>query len=291
MASLREWIALSLSALLFSVVAGYGVGRALNARNEGPAPRPAASAVAIVDRTGEPTALIGSLSEAEMEMPSEVASAPVEPPPPPAATRPPTPVVTQPVVAQPVVTQAVAAPPVAANPVVAAPAVVAPTRSQTLPVAAAGERASALISFTYQRLDLMSGGRVLASYRVRFGFDPARVKPGETKIQAKSSGRQLELGWKSFPVVAGGERGFILSPADFEAVSARLAVGAQVATTRERIAASNAPQPPAAAGSSSARVTPAAGSKEPRPARAPASSTPAVDAEQPAFLAAAPRPR
>ena len=281
MASLREWIALSLSALLFSVVAGYGVGRALNAKNEGPAPRPAASAVAIVDRTGEPTALIGSLSEAEMEMPSEVASAPVEPPPPPAVTQPPTPVVAQPVTASPVV----------AAPAVAAPTVVAPTRSQTLPVAAAGERASALISFTDQRLYLMAGERVLASYRVRFGFDPARVKPGETKIQAKSSGRQLELGWKSFPVVAGGERGFILSPADFEAVSARLAVGAQVATTRERIAASNAPQPPAAAGSSSARVTPAAGSKEPRPARAPASSTPAVDAEQPAFLAAAPRPR
>ena len=291
MASLREWIALTLSALLFSVVAGYGVGRALNAKNEAPAPRPALSAVAIVDRTGEPTAPIGALSASEMEMPSVVASAPVEPPsaaqtglptalpPPPVMTQAPTPISTQPVVTTPV---AVAPPPPAPLPA-AVPASPVPA----LPVAA-GERASMLISFADQRLYLMAGERVLASYRVRFGFDPARVKPGETKIQAKAQGRQLELGWKSFPVAAGGERGFILSPADFDAVAARLPVGAQVVTTRDRVGPQSAP-PASAAGSSNARVTPA--SRPNATPQAPVNQTPANDAEQPAFLAAAPRTR
>lgn len=287
MASLREWIALTLSALLFSVVAGYGVGRALNAKNEAPAPRPALSAVAIVDRTGEPTAPIGALSASEMEMPSVVASAPVEPPSappsaPPAMTQAPTPVSTQPVATAP----AVVIPP---RPVSPAPALAltpsAPAPALTI---AAGERASALISFADQRLYLMAGERVLASYRVKFGFDPARVKPGETKIQAKAQGRQLELGWKSFPVAAGGERGFILSQTDFDAIAARLPVGAQVSTTRERVGAQGAP-PASAAGSSNARVSPAARPNE--PPQPPTRETPAVDAEQPAFLAAAPRTR
>jgi len=278
MASLREWIALTLSALLFSVVAGYGVGRALNAKNEGPAPRPAHSAVAIVDRTGEPTAPIGALSASEMEMPSVVATAPVEPLPP-VVTQPPTPISTQSVATAPV--------PVAVAPVAVAPA---PAPSPPVPVlsVAAGERASVLISFADQRLYLMAGERVLASYRVKFGFDPARVKPGETKIQAKAAGKQLELGWKSYPVVAGGERGFILSQTDFDAIAARLPVGAQVATTRERVGASSAPAL-SSPGNSSARVAPTSITKEPK--QAPVTETPAIDAEQPAFLAAAPRSR
>lgn len=278
MASLREWIALILSALLFSVVAGYGVGRALNAKNEAPAPRPALSAIAIVDRTGEPTAPLGALSASEMEMPAVVASAPVELPPPPVMTQAPTPISTQPPVTAPVAVIPQPAP-VLSAPVAAPPVPVLPV--------AAGERASVLISFADQRLYLMAGERVLASYRVRFGFDPARVKPGETRIQAKAVGKQLELGWKSFPVTAGGERGFILSQADFDAIAARLPVGAQVATTRERVGAQSAPQP-SAAESSSARVSPASSPVEPPKAPA-ARETPAIDAEQPAFLAAAPR--
>lgn len=285
MASLREWIALTLSALLFSVVAGYGVGRALNAKNEAPAPRPALSAVAIVDRTGEPTAPIGALSASEMEMPSVVASAPVEPPtalpPPPVMTQAPTPISTQPA----------ATAPAAVLPTPPAPAPAVATQAPPVPVlpVAAGERPSVLISFADQRLYLMAGERVLASYRVKFGFDPARVKPGETKIQAKAAGKHLELGWKSFPVTAGGERGFILSPADFDAIAARLPVGAQVATTRERVGAQGAPQPSTASGSSSARVSPASSPNQ--PPQAPVNESPAIDAEQPAFLAAAPRMR
>lgn len=283
MASLREWIALTLSALLFSVVAGYGVGRALNAKYEAPAPRPALSAVPIVDRTGEPAASIGSLSAEEREMPSVVASIPDEPP---STTVPEAPAPTALPSALPS-----AAPPAAAASVPPAPrAVVPPPPAAPSPAlsVAANERTSALISFADQRLYLMAGDRVLASYRVKFGFDPSRVKPSETTVLGKSGARRLDLGWKSFPVASGGERGFILSAADFEAVSARLPVGAQIATTRERVRTPSPPPAPAA-GRANARVPPSGGAKQPQPT--PAKESPSIDAQQPAFLAAAPRPR
>jgi hypothetical protein len=281
MASLREWTALSLSALLFSVVAGYGVGRALNAKNEPPALRPAQSAVAIVDRTGEPAAAIGSLSADEMVLPSVVAKAdPEETPartsaetlaPPPPAPPPPAPP------PSPAIAVATAAPSAAPLPI------------------QAGERASLVISFADQRLYVMAGERVLGGYRVKFGFDPAKVKPGETRISAKSAGaKQIDLGWKGYPIVGAGERGFILSPGDFEMIVSRLPVGATVSTTRDRIGAAA----PASAGSTSAHsasgahVTPASTpQQQEEPKVTPMPEPAANDAAQPAFLAAAPKPR
>jgi hypothetical protein len=276
MASVREWIALTLSALLFSVVAGYGVGRALNAKYDAPATSRAASIVAIVDRTGEPSSVIGSLSAAEIEMPSMVTTAPIE-----AAKTPPPRAATSLLVAEPVL----AASPATGAPA-SAPAVTPPTLAAATPLA---ENASVVISFADQRLYLMADGRPLASFRVKFGFDPARVKPGDTKIQSKSAAKQIELGWKSFPLTADGERGFILSQADFETIAARLPIGAQVTTTRERIGAANAPTPPSG-GRNSAPSR--AIVRQPAPASdTPANEPPAIEANQPAFLASASRTR
>ncbi len=277
MASLREWTALTLSALLFSVVAGYGVGRALNAKHDAPAPRPPAPSIAIVDRTGEPLSAVGDLSASELAMPpvfapSEVAEAPA-----PLAQQPVSPPSPPPV-------HAPAPLPLAAT----SPAAPLPTPT---PVAAIqpGERASLLFSFTDQRLYLMAGDRPLASYRVKFGFDVSRVKPGETRVSAKpQGGKMIELGWKSFPVTSGGDRGFILAPEDFDSVLARVGVGAVVTTTRERVSGAAGGPRATHAGAPGPRVIPVATPIESPPLRR---ETPAADAEQPAFLAAAPRGR
>jgi hypothetical protein len=273
MASLREWTALSLSALLFSVVAGYGVGKALNAKNEVQAPtRIIAPTIAIIDRTGEPTEGGGGLSDLEMKLPSLIASGPAAEP----AAPEPQAIPSAPIIAPP--PQKMSAIPVATS---AAPAIQPSisTASVAIPTLTS-ERTSILISFADQRLYLMAGDRQIASYRVKLAFDPVRVKPGLTQVQAKNAqSKTIELGWKGFPVVAGGDRGFILSAADFEAVSARVGVGTSVMTTRERV--TGAATPP------NARLNQPPQPIEPVMLEEP----PAQDAAQPAFLAAAPRSR
>jgi hypothetical protein len=275
MASLREWTALSLSALLFSVVAGYGVGKALNAKNEVQAPtRIIAPTIAIIDRTGEPTEGAGGLSDFEMKLPSLVASGPATE----AAVPEPESIPSAPIIASPPLKTS-AIPDVIPVSVPAAPAMQTSISTASVPTPVrATERASILISFPDQRLYLMVGDRQIASYRVKLAFDPVRVKPGLTQVQAKNAqAKTIELGWKGFPVVAGGDRGFILTEADFEAVLARVGVGTSVMTTRERVA--GAATPP------NARLIQPPQPIEPVKLEEP----PAQDSAQPAFLAAVPR--
>lgn len=281
MASLREWTALSLSALLFSVVAGYGVGKALNVKNDVQAPtRIMAPTIAIIDLTGEPAEAVNGLSDFEMKLPSVVSSGQVaEPAVPEPQALPSAPTIPSPPVrtgAPPALVPAVV--PAAAPASPAMPPAIS-TASVTTP-AMGTERASILISFADQRLYMMAGDRQIASYRVKLAFDPVRVKPGLTQVQAKNAqSKIIELGWKGFPVVAGGDRGFILSVADFEAVSARVGVGTSVMTTRERVA--GAATPP------NARLN-----QQPQPIEpVMLEEPPAQDDAQPAFLAAAPRSR